>query len=261
MWPTLILDSDFVHQTWKRLSFHNRSTRRLVIVRFQSWRPESVTVCHRSSRHLHHCHYSSGDWGQSFSHARTLPLDTDRTQVASNLCTSLVFILSRDLEVPLNCLSILPFCMNSSKLTSLASNSATNTFKLATLIHHSFLNAGPGQYLSSLRHSYMPSRQLRSASLNLLSQPRINIALASRSFRYDALLFGIPPSSSKIYRLLHCLQIQSKNSPFLWWIQHLWPLAIHIHALLIRHNHVDFLCLEIILCYVMLSIPYFANII
>jgi len=41
-----------------------------------------------------------------------------------------------------------------------------------------------------------------------------------------------PPSSSQIYRLLHCLQIQSKNSPFLW-CKHLWPLAIYIRALLI----------------------------
>jgi len=40
------------------------------------------------------------------------------------------------------------------------------------------------------------------------------------------------PSSSPIYRLLHCLQIQSKNAPFLW-CKHLWSLAISIHALLI----------------------------
>jgi len=32
-------------------------------------------------------------------------------------------------------------------------------------------------------HPYTPSRQLRSASLNLLSQPCINIALASRGFQ------------------------------------------------------------------------------
>jgi len=56
-------------------------------------------------------------------------------------------------------------------------------FKLATLVHRSLHNAGP-QYLSSLLHPYTPSRQLRSASLNLLSQPRINIALASRGFRH-----------------------------------------------------------------------------
>jgi len=62
-----------------------------------------------------------------------------------------------------------------------------------------------------------------------------------------------PPSSCQIYLLLHCLQIQSKNSPFLW-CKHLWPLTISIHALLIRHNHVDFCTLKlyyisIILCY------------
>jgi len=48
-----------------------------------------------------------------------------------------------------------------------------------------------------------------------------------------------PPSSSQIYRLLHCLQIQSKISPFLW-CKYLWPLAISIHAVLIGHK----LCLS-----------------
>jgi len=58
-------------------------------------------------------------------------------------------------------------------------------FKLAktTLVHRSLHNDGP-QYLSSLLHPYTPSRQLRSASLNLLSLPRINITLASRDFRH-----------------------------------------------------------------------------
>jgi len=48
-------------------------------------------------------------------------------------------------------------------------------FKLAT---HSCPTFIP-QYLSSLLHPYMLSRQLRSASFNLLSQLCINIALAS----------------------------------------------------------------------------------
>jgi len=38
--------------------------------------------------------------------------------------------------------------------------------------------------MSSLLHPYTPSRLLRSASLNLLSQPRINITLACRCFRH-----------------------------------------------------------------------------
>jgi len=93
-------------------------------------------------------------------------------------------------------------------------------FKLATLVHRSLHNAGP-QYLSSLLHPYTLSCQLRSASLNLLSQLRINFALASRGFRHA----GPSPSSSQIYRLSHCLQIQSKNSPFLG-CKHFWPLTI-----------------------------------
>jgi len=58
-----------------------------------------------------------------------------------------------------------------------------------------------------------------------------------------------PSSSSQVYRLLHCFQIQSKNSSFLW-CKHLRPQAISIHALLIRHNHVD--CCVLKLYYVML---------
>ena len=55
-------------------------------------------------------------------------------------------------------------------------------YKLATLVHHSLHNTCP-LYLSSLLHSYTPSRHLRSSSLNLLSQPRTNTVLASRGFR------------------------------------------------------------------------------
>jgi len=59
-------------------------------------------------------------------------------------------------------------------------------------------------------------------------------------------------SSSQIYRLIQCLPIQSKNSTFLW-CKHLWPLAVSIQALLIRHNHLDFCVLKlyyVMLCYV-----------
>jgi len=52
-------------------------------------------------------------------------------------------------------------------------------YKLATIVH----NACP-QYLSSLLHAYTPTRQFRSASLNLLSQPRAKISLASRGYRH-----------------------------------------------------------------------------
>jgi len=46
---------------------------------------------------------------------------------------------------------------------------------LLRLVHRSLHNAGP-QYVLSLLHPYTPSRQLRSASLNLLSQQRITLA-------------------------------------------------------------------------------------
>ena len=67
-------------------------------------------------------------------------------------------------------------------------------YKLATLVHRSLHNACP-QYLSSLLHPYTPTRQLRSISLNLLTQPRVNTALASRGFRHagPSIWNSLPP--------------------------------------------------------------------
>jgi len=110
-------------------------------------------------------------------------------------------------------------------------------FKLATLVHCSLHNTGL-------------QCQFRSAFINLLSQPRYQHYTCLSWFLSCWLSpLKFPPSSSQIYRLLHCLQIQSENATFLW-CKHLWPLAIDIHALLIRHNHVDFCVLK--LYYVML---------
>jgi len=77
----------------------------------------------------------------------------------------------------------------------------------------------------------------------------INITRASRGFDMRPFPLKSPSSSSQIYRYLHGLQIKSKNSPFLR-CKHLWHLAIYIHVLQIRHNHVDFGVLK--LYYVML---------
>jgi len=99
-------------------------------------------------------------------------------------------------------------------------------FKLATHVHRSLYNSGP-QFLLSLLHPYTPTRHLRSASLSLLSQPRVNIALASRGFRHAGLASfwnSLPRHLCMIYRLLQCLQIQYKYSPVLW-CKHLWPLT------------------------------------
>jgi len=65
---------------------------------------------------------------------------------------------------------------------------------VTTIVHRSFHNAHP-QYLSSLLHTYTPTRQLRSTSLNLLSQPRAKIALASRGFRHagPSIWNSLPP--------------------------------------------------------------------
>jgi len=85
-------------------------------------------------------------------------------------------------------------------------------FKLTTLVHRSLHNAGP-QYLSPLLHPYTPSRRLHSASLNLFF-PTSYQHYYCLSWFWTCWPFPLefPPSSSQIYRHLHCLQIQSKNS-------------------------------------------------
>jgi len=91
----------------------------------------------------------------------------------------------------------------------------------ATLVHRSLHHA-----LNTSLHPYTPSRQLRSASHNLFSHPyRLCSWLSWFSTCWPFSLEFPPSSSSEIYRLLHCLRIQSKNSPFLWY-KHLWPLTI-----------------------------------
>jgi len=123
-------------------------------------------------------------------------------------------------------------------------------FKLATPVHRSLHNAAP-QYMSSLLYPYTPSRQLRFASLNLLSHSRINITLASRGFRHAGLsLWNSLPHHLRSTDSYTVLKSNLKNSPFLQ-CMHLWPLAIYIHVLLIRHNHVYFCVLK--LYYVMLG--------
>jgi len=112
-------------------------------------------------------------------------------------------------------------------------------FKLASLVHRSLHNAGP-QYLSSLLHLYTPSRQLRSASLNLLSEPRINTALASRGFRHAGPSFW---NSSLILSSHTVFQSNLKTRLFL--VQASLAPPVSIHALLIRHNHVDFCVLKL----------------
>jgi len=106
-------------------------------------------------------------------------------------------------------------------------------FKLATLVHRLLHNAGP-QYMSSLLHPYMPSRQ-RSLYVPQSLLPTSYQHYSCPSWFSTCWPFPLefPHSSSRIYRLLYCHQIQSKNSPFLW-CKHLWPLAISIHMLLMR---------------------------
>jgi len=89
------------------------------------------------------------------------------------------------------------------------------------------------------------------SSPNLISTSLLPLVV----FDMLALPFGIPSliisDLPNLTLSSNQLQKQSRNSSFLW-CKHLWPLAIYIHVLLIRHNHVDFCVL--ILCYVMLCL-------
>jgi len=121
-----------------------------------------------------------------------------------------------------------------SKFTSLGSNLATNQF----LSGYSCPPFTPQRWPSILviYYTFTPSHQLRSASLNLLSISSCS-CLSWFSTHWPFSL-AFPASSSQICRLLQCLQVQSKNSPFLW-REHLDMIRLILR-------------LEIILCLVML---------
>jgi len=87
-------------------------------------------------------------------------------------------------------------------------------------------------------HPYTPPRQLRLPQSPLPTSYQHCSCLSWFSTCWPFPL-EFPPSLSQICRLLHCLQSQSKNST-LPRGKHLWPLTISIHALLTRHNNVDF---------------------
>jgi len=101
-------------------------------------------------------------------------------------------------------------------------------------------------------HSYTSSRQLRSGYPNLISQPRINIFLASRGWfsTYWPFSFEFPSSLSNLdYRFLHCLTAFKYNlnthSLMLWsgqaFLGILAPVNNSIRVLLIRHTSYWFL--------------------
>jgi len=112
-------------------------------------------------------------------------------------------------------------------------------FKLATHVHRSLLIFTTSLYAIASASFCLPQSSL----------PTSYQHSSCHSWFSTCWPFSLesPSSSSLIYHLLHCLQIQSKNSRFLWY---LWPLKISIHVLLIQHNQVDLCILK--LCYVML---------
>jgi len=85
-------------------------------------------------------------------------------------------------------------------------------FKLPTLVHRSLHNAG-SQYLSFTTSLYA----IASASLCLPQSPLPTLYQHCSCLLWFPTCFSLefPPSSSQIYQLLHCIQIQFKNSPFL----------------------------------------------
>ena len=111
-------------------------------------------------------------------------------------------------------------------------------YNLATLVHRSLHNAC-SQYLSSLLQAYTPTHQLRSASLNLLSVPRVNITLASRGFRHagPSIWNSLPPHLRSIDTSLPSNPISKLTFSLLK--AFLAPNNF-IRAILIQHFYVDF---------------------
>jgi len=106
--------------------------------------------------------------------------------------------------------------------------------------------------MSSLLHPYTPSLCLPQTPLSTSYQHCFCLLWFSTCWPFS---LAFPPSSSQIYQLLHGLQIQSKNSPFLQY-KHLWLLTNSNQALKIRHNHVDLCALKlyyVMLCFTVLS--------
>jgi len=109
--------------------------------------------------------------------------------------------------------------------------------------------------MSSLLHPYTPLRQLRSASLNLLSQPRINITLASHGFRHAGpTLWNFLPHhlrSTDSYTVFksnlktHLFQVQASVTP-----SNLYTRASD------SHNHVDFCVLKLYYIILFLRAPF-----
>jgi len=124
--------------------------------------------------------------------------------------------------------------------TSLASNSVTNQFSIGHSCPPFIPQRCPSIHVILLQ-PYTPSSQLHSASLNLLSQPRINITLASHGFQHAG--------PSLWNSLTHHLRYTDSYTVYK---SNLKTLAIYIYMLLIRHNHVDFCILK--LYYVILNI-------
>jgi len=56
-------------------------------------------------------------------------------------------------------------------------------FKIATMTHKAIYTCNPPPYLANLLQWHTPSRNLRSASANLLSVTRCNISFGARDFR------------------------------------------------------------------------------
>jgi len=73
----------------------------------------------------------------------------------------------------------------------------------------------------------------------------INIALASHGSQHAGpSLWNSLPHHLRSTDSYTVIKSNLKTQNFLW-CKHLWPLAISIHALQIRHNHVDFCVLKL----------------
>jgi len=84
------------------------------------------------------------------------------------------------------------------------------TFKLADLVYHSLHETSP-TYLSSVLHSYTPTRLLRFSSAHLLVEPRLRTTLASHGFRSAGPRIWNSTKSHQTCSVFLLVQIQTQN--------------------------------------------------
>jgi len=115
-------------------------------------------------------------------------------------------------------------------ISYLATFLGTNSLSvlMCLIVVNQYINQSINQSIYLIHHSVSFALPTSISSPNFVSTLLLPLVV------FDMLALEFPPSSSQIYRLLHCLQIQSRNHLF-FGASILWPQTISVHVLLIRH--------------------------